>query len=95
MTIRDIIKNIGSYVDGCSSCGWTSEEGGVVAGEDKCPECGDEGTMLGCRDYDLDYDVNSAAYRYDAFNEGVEWATAQNWFLLILKRIHERIRLVL
>lgn len=81
------------YRDGCSYCGWVGEPG-EYADEDRCPECGREGTLLRCRDYELDYDVHSGAYRYDAFNDGVEWATAKNWFLLLLSRAVQRLMTV-
>lgn len=81
------------YRDGCSDCQWIGEPG-EYSDEDRCPGCGREGTLLRCRDYELDGDVRGAAYRYDAFNEGVEWATAKNWSLLLL-RLVQRLVIVL
>ena len=71
---RDTLNERDRYVDGCSDCGWT----GDFQVEDKCPECGGIGSMLRCRDIELDGDVRSAAFRYDAFNEGVAWASISN-----------------
>jgi hypothetical protein len=79
--------------DGCTSCGWIGEIG-VFVEKDECPECEAEGSILACRNYEIDQDVLSAAYREDAFNEGVEWATARNWFLVILQRIANGLRTV-
>lgn len=61
-------------VDGCTRCQWTGEF--QVA--DVCPECGAAGSLLRCRDYELDTDIQSAAYRYDAFCEGAELAEREH-----------------